>query len=308
MPRRTGSLLSAALLAATVLLALPALGQQPAGADSNPTPASGDPALEGPAPARSASTPATPAPVQSSSRPSEKTIFWSEWKRSAPDILRDQRRIWLFPVSVARGHHVIPTLALLGATAALTTIDAHNARFVRNTTAFDGFNRVFAGFNTATGMEVFAGGFYAIGVARKNAYDQQTFVLTTEAVIDSEILTAVMKDVDRREAPISYPNGASFTGSWFQVKSGSYLGGLGSMPSGHEIAAFSLATIFAERYPHPAWHRWMAYGLASLVGVSRVTLQAHFTSDTFAGAALGYVIARYVVLGRKHISPSPRSP
>jgi len=93
----------------------------------------------------------------------------------------------------------------------------------------------------------------------------------------------------------------NFRDSWFKVPAndGGYLGGLGSMPSGHEIAVMAVATVFAERYPHPAWHRWLAYGLAAAVGVSRVTLQSHFTSDTFAGGVLGFAIARYVVLARQ---------
>ena len=206
--------------------------------------------------------------------------------------------MWLFPVSLARGHHWKPALAVIGTTALLTTIDVHDARWVRNNTQpLGGFNHTFAGYNTATATEAFASAFYLLGIARRNAYDQQTFLLAGEAVIDSEILTTVLKDADGREAPISYPTGGDFRDSWFKVRSGGWLGGLGSMPSGHEIAVMSVATIFAERYPHPAWHRWVAYGLASLVGVSRVTLQSHFTSDTFAGGALGYFIARYLVLG-----------
>jgi membrane-associated phospholipid phosphatase len=42
----------------------------------------------------------------------------------------------------------------------------------------------------------------------------------------------------------------------------------------------------------------VAYGLAGLVGFSRVTLQSHFPSDVFAGAALGYVISHDIVLRR----------
>jgi len=57
-----------------------------------------------------------------------------------------------------------------------------------------------------------------------------------------------------------------------------------------------MATIIAERYRRHRWVPWVAYGLATLVGFSRITLQAHFPSDIFAGAVLGYAISHYVVL------------
>ncbi len=44
------------------------------------------------------------------------------------------------------------------------------------------------------------------------------------------------------------------------------------------------------------WVPWVAYGLATLVGFSRISLQAHFPSDVFAGAVLGHLVSRYVVL------------
>jgi membrane-associated phospholipid phosphatase len=236
-------------------------------------------------------------------QPSEWRIIGSQWRSVPSDLLHDQKSIYLFPLSVARGHHLVPTLAIVGATALLMTVDAHDARWARNNTQPLGwFNNTFAGYNTATAADAFGGAFYLASILRRNIYDQQTFILAGEAVLDSEVLTTVMKDLDGREAPISYPTGGNFTDSWFKVKGGrasGWIGGLGSMPSGHEIAIVALATTFADRYPHPAWHRWVAYGLAAAVGLSRVTLQAHFTSDTFAGAALGYVIAHYVVLGRQ---------
>lgn len=261
--------------------------------DSTPTVAA-DPA-EGAPPA--------PLPIQSfvtPRAPSEWRIMGSQWKRLGPGLLHDQKSIYLFPFSVARGHHWKPALAILGATALITAVDAHNAKWARNNIQpLSGFNNAFAGYNTATATEAFASAFYLIAIARRNAYDQQTFMLAGEAVIDSEILTTVMKDIDGREAPISYPAGGNFTDSWFKVRHGGWLGGLGSMPSGHEIAIMAVATTFARRYPHQRWIPWVAYGLAAAVGLSRVTLQSHFTSDTFAGGALGYVIARYVVLGRQ---------
>ena len=68
-----------------------------------------------------------------------------------------------------------------------------------------GFNHTFAGYNTATATESFASAFYFVGIARRNAYDQKTFLLAGEAVIDSEILTTVLKDADGREHPSPIP-------------------------------------------------------------------------------------------------------
>jgi membrane-associated phospholipid phosphatase len=64
------------------------------------------------------------------------------------------------------------------------------------------------------------------------------------------------------------------------------------------VASFSasLADVFTERYRQHRWVPWVAYGLASGVGFSRLTLQAHFPSDVFAGAALGTVLTHYLVL------------
>ncbi len=303
--------LSLALLLCAALIAVQFCGAQDAPQEnSEPTPSpeastqsapadsalavTSDPAVEGATP--------DPLPIQSFTTPrapSEWHSLGSQWKSLGPDLLHDQKSIYLFPLSVARGHHLKPTLAIVGATALLTAIDAHDAKWVRNNLQpLRGFNRTFSGYNTATATDAFAGAFYLAAILRKNVYDQKTFMLAGEAVIDSEILTTLMKDIDGRETPISYPAGGNFTESWFKVRKGGWLGGLGSMPSGHEIAIMAVATTFAERYPHPAWHRWLAYGLAAAVGLSRVTLESHFTSDTFAGGALGYVIAHYLVLGR----------
>jgi PAP2 superfamily len=264
------------------------------GADSVPAMVP-DPSTEGePADPLPFLEPATPSP------PSEWRIMGSQWQSIWPDLLRDQKSIYSFPFSVLRGHHLKPAVAVVSATALLTALDAHNARWARNNIqSLNFFNRTFSGYNTATATDAFAGAFYLASILRRNVYDQKTFMLAGEAVVDSEILTTLMKDIDGREAPITYPVGGNFRDSWFKIRKGGWLGGLGSMPSGHEIAVMAVATTFAMRYPHPAWHRWVAYGIAAAVGLSRVTLQSHFTSDTFAGGVLGYAITRYLVLGRQ---------
>jgi len=75
-----------------------------------------------------------------------------------------------------------------------------------------------------------------------------------------------------------------------------YIRGNGSFPSGHSIEAFAVATIIARRYRNHRWVPYAAYGLASVVGFSRLTLNVHFLSDVFMGGALGYSISRFTVL------------
>ena len=220
------------------------------------------------------------------------------WKLLGPNILHDQETTWLFPAGVVRGRHWKPAAAFIVATAGLVALDPHDAPYFRRTDGFAGFNRDLSGRNTALGTAIVPLSFYALGLARKDPYAQRTSLLAGEAVADVEILTTVMKDIDRRLRPSEIPPNGDFTHTWFK-EPGSVLRGRGSFPSGHTIAAFSIATVFADRYRRHRWVPWVAYGLASAVGFSRVTLQAHFPSDVFAGAALGYAVSHYVVL-RSH--------
>lgn len=261
------------------------------------------------APAAAQSTPAQPvAPDPSPSNLPESSHTCAQpcaqatadrpisWKLLVPNILHDQKPIWLFPKTVAQGHHWKPAAGFIVATAGLVALDPHDAPYFRRTNSFAGFNKTFSGNNAALGTMVAPLSFYALGLVRKDAYAQHTSLLAAEAVGDVEILTTVMKDLDRRRRPWDVPVNGNYSDTWFEGH-GSALRGNGSFPSGHTIAAFSIATIFADRYRRHRWVPWVAYGLASVVGFSRITLQAHFPSDVFAGAALGYAVSHYVVLG-----------
>jgi membrane-associated phospholipid phosphatase len=231
---------------------------------------------------------AEPSSVQNAERP-------VSWKLLVPNIVHDQKPIWLFPAKVVKGKELKLVVGLTLATAGLVALDPHDAPYFRRTTSFNGFNNTFSSTNTQLAMEIAPLSFYAVGLARHDRYAQQTSLLAGEAVADADILTLVMKDIDRRLLPIDIPPYGDFAHTWFKSH-GPLIRGVGSFPSGHAIAAFSIATVFANRYRQHRWAPWVAYGLAGLVGFSRVTLQAHFPSDVFAGAVLGYAISHYVVL------------
>jgi membrane-associated phospholipid phosphatase len=132
-------------------------------------------------------------------------------------------------------------------------------------------------------------------VVRRDSKMWKTALLAGEAVADSQLLTILMKDAGRRLFPASVPPPQGFSNTWFKTK-GDWLRGSGSFPSGHGIAAFSIATVIARRYGKHRWVRYAAYGGAALVAFSRLPLGAHYGSDTVIGAALGYGIGRFVVL------------
>jgi membrane-associated phospholipid phosphatase len=72
-------------------------------------------------------------------------------------------------------------------------------------------------------------------------------------------------------------------------------GGGMSAPSGHTTEAFTVAVVISEHYPQ-AWVRCLTYGIATLVGISRIQQNAHFASDVVSGALLGTLVGRTVLL------------
>jgi membrane-associated phospholipid phosphatase len=217
------------------------------------------------------------------------------WKLMLPNVGSDQKKIWLFPAKLTHRKYLIPTLVFLGATAALVALDPHDAPSFRNTTAFSGFNNVFTGNVTAYGTVAVPVALYATSFAIKDLKMRKTALLVAEAVGDSEILATVLKDATKRVRPAAIGVGQSYSDTWFESP-GSFLRGHGGFPSGHAIAAFSVATIVARRYGNRKWVPYVAYGLAGAVAFSRLTLSAHFISDVFVGGALGYSISRFAVL------------
>ena len=157
------------------------------------------------------------------------------------------------------------------------------------------FQQVFSSRNTGLIITLVPTAMYGVGLLRHDRQSQNTFLLSVEAVIGSEILGTVMKDIDRRLRPIDIPPDGNFSDTWFKSH-GCYWRGSGSFPSGHELAAISVAAVLSRRHRNHRWVPWVAYGTAGLIGFSRVTLSSHFVSDVVTGAALGYSVTRFAVL------------
>lgn len=215
-----------------------------------------------------------PAP-QSKSSPSLEKQF-------VKNILLDQVAIWTSPLHVRRSdaRYLVP----LGAgTAALIATDRRTAGEVDDFGSLPTVSRKvsFIGSGYATGGV--AAAFYLYGRARHDARARETGLLGAEALIDGGIVGQGLKFITERPRPRNDGGRGSF-----------FTGG-NSFPSGHAIAAWSVATVVAQEYgKRRPLVRFGAYGLATAVSLSRYTGRNHFLSDALVGSAIGYGIGRYV--------------
>jgi membrane-associated phospholipid phosphatase len=201
-------------------------------------------------------------------------------RRFFADIVRDQRAIWTSPFHLTRGD--AKWLAPLGlSTATLIASDQETGELSDNRRRISVSKDVsFAGSVYSTGG--LAAAFYLVGRATGNARARETGLLGGEALIDSGLVTTVLKNVSQRPRPTRDGAHAEF------------FDGGHSFPSGHAASTWALATVIANEYHDRRAVQIGAYGLAVAVSVSRYTGRNHFLSDILVGSFIGYGIGRYV--------------
>ena len=217
------------------------------------------------------------------------------WRSLPKDFLQDQKSIWLFPTQLAKGNHWFPTLAIVGGTAGLIAADPHAMPYFRSHTRnLDDLNDFFGAPITTAEVVVLPVSLMVAGYARHDSYQVGTALLAGEAYADSAVVDLAIKAITRRKRPIDVPPGGSFNDTFFSGGKSPFKGS--AFPSGHAAGVFAVATVVASRHHNHRWVPWALYGFATAVSFSRVTTSAHFPSDIFLGAALGYTITRYQVL------------
>jgi membrane-associated phospholipid phosphatase len=215
------------------------------------------------------------------------------WKKLFPNFLEDQQNIWTFPGRLAKGQDWLPTGIVLGTAAGLGAADPHISGYFRSHDGFHSFNNSLPGSATTAATAAVPISLLAVGILRKDEKMKSTALLAGEAVADVQIVQVVFKGATGRLRPTDVPNG-NLSDSWSD-RSG-FNRFQSSFPSGHALSAFAVATVVAHRYREHRWVPFAAYGIAAAIGFSRVSEGAHFSSDVFMGAALGYTITRFTVL------------
>jgi len=143
---------------------------------------------------------------------------------------------------------------------------------------------------TNSGNGVFLGGliasYYIVGEIFKLDDMRKTALLGIESFVISGVMVGILKYTIGRARPYTGESATSFHP--FSSTSSNY-----SFPSGHATSAFSVATVIAE-HSKEFLVDVVAYGMATLVAMSRIHKNKHWVSDVFIGSAIGYFVGKKI--------------
>jgi hypothetical protein len=204
------------------------------------------------------------------------------------NLIQDQKAIWSAPAhwSIHDLQWAIPVAGI--ATGLMMTDRTTSRELTRGT--HNGLSDDFS--NVGIGaMGLTAGSMYLMGLRNGDDHLHEAGFLAGEAGGDALAVDEMLKFGFRRARP-TYDNGS---GRFFQ---GGGQSANASFPSAHAASAFAIATVIAHEYPG-SMTKWLSYGAAAAISMSRVTAGQHFPSDAFIGGVMGYWIGRNVY-GRHH--------
>ncbi len=145
----------------------------------------------------------------------------------------------------------------------------------------------------------------AAGLLSKDRKLETTTLLASQAYFISNILGGAIKILTGVQGPFytdpfTHQIEPVFRGPLYVFKKTPdgeelRLNNYGSFPSGHTYSAFSVATVYAMQYKNKPLIPIVAYSIATLVGLSRLTENRHWAMDIIPGALLGYFSGRQVV-------------
>ena len=138
------------------------------------------------------------------------------------------------------------------------------------------------------GTSAAAGVLWLSGLATHNEHTRETGALSAEAFASTMPVYVGLQLITGRERPIEGSGNGRF---WRNNALSS------SFPSGHALFTWSVASVIAHEYPRP-WVKWVVYGTATAVSVTRFSGREHFPSDVVVGSAFGYLIGRHIFQAR----------
>jgi membrane-associated phospholipid phosphatase len=238
------------------------------------------------------------------SEPAQALPHQLPWFKALPrQVIRDQKFLWLRPFRPKLAD--APWVgAFLTATGTLMATDRRVAQGLSATPPGAGyrFSRNIGRLGSPLTDAGVAGLIFLVGRQRGDERVKTTGLLGWQALADSLLIVEVLKNATQRPRP-------TFAGGSVRNHNadGEFFAGGRAFPSGHPAGAWAIATVISQRHRKRRWIPPVAYGLAGLVSVSRITQRRHFPSDVFVGATLGYLIGRHVARSAEPDAAAERS-
>jgi hypothetical protein len=200
---------------------------------------------------------------------------------------KDQLALWTFPRHLSwQDADIIVPFGM--ATGGLLATDSDFSRGLSNSPSRLNNSTSFSNYGIGA-MIGAGGGLYLWGTMTHDEHKKETGFLSGESALNAVLIAEAMKYAFGRSRPLENPK-----------YSGNFWNGGVSMPSEHAAVAWAIAGILAHEYPGPLTSI-LAYGMASSIGVARITAKQHFPSDVLVGSVIGYYVAKQTY--RAHHNP-----
>ncbi|MEO5594954.1 MAG: phosphatase PAP2 family protein [Chitinophagaceae bacterium] len=134
------------------------------------------------------------------------------------------------------------------------------------------------------------------GFLFKNEKLRTTTALAFQSYITATFWSTLFKELSGRNRPVNFDpasnlNQARFHGPFYKLPYSDN----SAFPSGHTTLAFAAATVYAKEYRDIPMVPVISYGIATLIGFSRITENRHWVTDVVAGGLLGFACGTQVV-------------
>jgi hypothetical protein len=202
--------------------------------------------------------------------------------RSVKRTLEDQKELYRSPFKPSNFKW---DALVLGGTAGLLAADRHIEEHIGN--AHYTFYQATSDIAIA-GLGATLGGVWIWGIKGDHRHAKETGELELETLVDTFLIYTPMQLLAGRQRPGEGNGNGDF---WKHHNINT------SFPGGHAMFTFAMSTVVSHEYSQ-RWVQALAYSAASIVTVTRFMARDHWSSDMFAGAALGIGIGAHVFHAR----------
>jgi hypothetical protein len=161
-----------------------------------------------------------------------------------------------------------------------------------HTESLDKLNSTFREYGSTYSILGSSVGIYVVGLLTESEEIRTTGRLVTEALFVSGCINGSLKVIIGRGRPYLNVGNDKF-------KPLNFANNYNSLPSGHTTVAFTISTVLADQID-----RWWAtvglYGLATATAYSRMYNDAHWLSDVFLGASIGYISGKLITTAHRN--------